>query len=295
MATTPGCTIEVIPSRLTYTSVPPRRAPGGGGALLPAPLPPDTPTAVYCALEEFCVYHPFFLDFGPCPLNHLYRFCRRLNELLAGARHVHLVSSTAVQRRANAVYLIAAHSLLYRGLSPAQALAPFRAMSPPLPPWHDASPQEDPFHLTTLDVLRGVERARACGLFSFATFDLEDYETYEAPENGDMNWLAEGRFLALAGPVDSASPAEEGYCMTTTEQLRPKLRHFGVTALVRLNRKYYNERRVVAAGVAHVDLYFEDGSNPPEAILQKFLRFCEATPGAIGVRECVVCVCVCVY
>jgi cell division cycle 14 len=282
------CAFEVIPKRLTYYTLLPRRASPEGALALP-PLPPSTPAHAYQALEEFCVYYPFFLDYGPCPLNRLYRFCMRLNELLAASpqRHVHLVSGTHVQRRANCVYLLAAHAVLYRGLGPAEALAPFRAMSPPLPPWHDASPQADPFHLTTLDVLRGVLRAQACGLFSFAAFDLQRFETYEQAENGDMNWLAEGRFLALAGPQDPAPgdpPVEEGYSVTTVEQLLPTLRLFGVTALVRLNRRYYNERKVLAAGVAHVDLYFEDGSNPPEAILQKFLRFCEATPGAIGVR-----------
>lgn len=36
--------------------------------------------------------------------------------------------------------------------------------------------------------------------------------------------------------------------------------------------------------MAHLDLYFLDGSNPPEPILQRFLRFAEETDGAIAVR-----------
>ena len=285
LGTSAGNVFEVVPGRLTYAIVLPRRV---AGALIYPPLPEDTATALYYPMEEFCLYYPFFLDYGPVPLNRLYRFCSKLQGLLATGRHVVLVSGSHAQRRANSTYLIAAHGLLFRGQSPAEALAPFRSMSPPLPPWHDASPQVDPFHLTTLDVLRGLERAKRCGFFSFQTFDLERFERFEAAENGDMNWLAEGRFLALAGPQDpqpGASPQDEGFTVSTVEQLLPTLKLFGVTALVRLNRKYYNERKVTAAGLAHMDLYFEDGSNPPEPILQKFLKFCESTPGAIGVRE----------
>ena len=281
--------VEVVPQQLSYVVMLPRRV---DGVQQYPPLPSDTAAACYSALEEFCVYYPFFLDMGPVSLCRLYRFCGHLNALLAAQprRHVYLVSGAHMQRRANSVYLIAAHGLLYRGLAAVEALAPFKGLSPPLAAWHDASPQADPFHLTTLDVLRGIARARASGFFSFSCFDLARFERYEAAENGDLNWLAEGRFLALAGPQDpqpGAPASEEGYSVTSVEQLLPVLKQFGVGALVRLNRKYYNERKVVAAGIAHADLYFEDGSNPPEHILQKFLKFCEGTQGAIGVRECV--------
>ena len=278
---------EVVEGKLFYVSVPPKRLPNG--TLVLAPLPSDTSADAYYAMEEFCVYYPFFLDFGPVALNRVYRFCQRLGDLLARRGRVTLVSGAHMQRRANSVFLLGAHGVLYRGLSPAAALAPFKGMSPALAPWHDASPQADPFHLSTLDVLRGLERAQACGFFSFKSFDLARFEHYEQVENGDMNWLADGRFLALAGPQcpqPGALPEEEGYNATTVEQLLPIFRELGITSIVRLNRKYYNEKKFTAAGVVHLDLYFEDGSNPPEALLQKFLRFCEATPGAIAVREC---------
>ena len=105
----------------------------------------------------------------------------------------------------------------------------------------------------------------------------------------EILFMTETKFLALAGPQcpqPGALPEEEGYNATTVEQLLPIFRELGITSIVRLNRKYYNEKKFTAAGVVHLDLYFEDGSNPPEALLQKFLRFCEATPGAIAVREC---------
>lgn len=38
------------------------------------------------------------------------------------------------------------------------------------------------------------------------------------------------------------------------------------------------------AGIKHVDLFYEDGGNPTEAILQSFLKLCENEGGAIAVH-----------
>ena len=49
-------------------------------------------------------------------------------------------------------------------------------------------------------------------------------------------------------------------------------------------RRYYDERHFTKAGIQHADLYFLDGSNPPEPVLREFLRVCEEAPGAIAVH-----------
>ena len=45
----------------------------------------------------------------------------------------------------------------------------------------------------------------------------------------------------------------------------PYFKAKGVTTVVRLNKKYYNEKRFTHAGIAHHDMYYLDGSNPPGA------------------------------
>jgi cell division cycle 14 len=57
-----------------------------------------------------------------------------------------------------------------------------------------------------------------------------------------------------------------------------------VTLVVRLNKKYYDAKRFTNHGINHIDLYFIDGSNPPDHILNKFLQVCEETRGAIAVH-----------
>ena len=52
-----------------------------------------------------------------------------------------------------------------------------------------------------------------------------------------------------------------------------------VAALVRLNNKIYERKRFVDAGIEHVELYFPDGTTPPDSILKKFLELCESRQG----------------
>ena len=235
-------------------------------------------------LDEDINSWPVFLDFGPVSLGCLYRFCQimsaKLTDKALASKRIYFYCGPHMHKRANAAYLMAAYSVLYLHKTPEEAWKPFTALSPPLAPWHDASPTIDSFHLTTLDVLRGIAKARDCHFFTFENFNVEEYEHYEKVENGDMNWIVDGRFLAFAGPHDARACTPEGYVTTAVDDLVPHFKRKGVAAVVRLNKKYYNEKRFKDAAIAHHDMYYLDGSNPPEPILQRFLAVCEATTGA---------------
>ena len=137
---------------------------------------------------------------------------------------------------------------------------------------------------------RGVHRALRCGFFNFDTFDPDEYEYFEKVENGDLNWLAEGKFLAFAGPHDTKT-SYEGYQTLTPEDYIPYYQKKNVGLVVRLNRKYYDERKFTRKGIRHLDMYYLDGSVPPEAILQKFIKVCEEAERA-GEAIAVHCKCV---
>ena len=228
-------------------------------------------------------YWPFFLDYGPLSAGNLYRFCTVLGDRLRDPAHagkrVYVFSGPHMHKRHNAAYMLGAFAVLYLKWSPEDAWRPFESLSPPLASWHDASPTMDTFHLSTLDVLRGIAKAREHRFFDFAAFQLDEYEHYEKVEHGDLNWIVDGRFLAFAGPHDYRATTPEGYVSTAVDDLLPYFEKRGVKAVVRLNKKYYNEKRFVARGMRHHDMYYLDGSNPPDHILAQFLSVCEGTPG----------------
>ena len=48
----------------------------------------------------------------------------------------------------------------------------------------------------------------------------------------------------------------------------------GVTCVVRLNEPLYSTLSFTARGIAHRDLFFEDGTAPSLHIVAQFLRLC---------------------
>ena len=50
----------------------------------------------------------------------------------------------------------------------------------------------------------------------------------------------------------------------------PIFKNLGVTMVIRLNKKAYEASRFTKNGIKHVDLYFLDGSCPPDVTLVTF-------------------------
>jgi cell division cycle 14 len=273
---------EVIPGRLYLVACDEQHA----GA------PPGVPPRALCYwLDHDLVYEPFCADFGPCNLAHTWRFCARVNALLAQAeaagRPAYLLVGPHPHRRANAAALVGVHSVLFLGKRAEEAYAPLRALEP-FAPFRDASSGPATHALAVADVVRGAARARDVGFMRWAEpgaggFDLEEYEHYEQVENGDLNWIVPGKLLAFAGP--SATARHYGGWRTfTPEDYVPYFRSRGVTRAVRLNKRMYEASRFTAHGVAHTDMYFPDGTCPPEPILYRFLEIAEREPGALAVH-----------
>lgn len=103
-------------------------------------------------------------------------------------------------------------------------------------------------------------------------------------ENGDLNWYVDGRFLAFAGPHAEKHASPGGYYSLRPEDYVPYFKKRNVTLVVRLNKSSYEGRKFSSQGIEHMELYFVDGSNPPEHILSRFITKCEETAGAVAVH-----------
>lgn len=169
-------------------------------------------------------------------------------------------------------------------MSPEEAYRPFRGVQPGFTPFHDATPITCTYNCTVYDCLLGLAKALHYNFFNFDTFDVEEYEHFEQVENGDLNWHVEGKWLAFAGPHENSEVTADGYKTLTPDDYGPYFQKKGVTLVVRLNKKYYDERKFLKYGIRVLDLYYLDGSNPPPNILARFLREVEANPGGVAVH-----------
>ncbi|GLD93372.1 hypothetical protein PINS_up001964 [Pythium insidiosum] len=241
---------------------------------------------VFYCIDDKLTYHNFFLDFGPHNLGCTFQFCLVMNKMLASARlehkRIHFYSAPDPQLRANAVCLLTCWGVLFQGMTPDKAFAPFAQLH--FPSFHDASPTTtSTFRLSILDCLNGLHRAVARRFLEPTRFNLQEYHHYEQVEHGDLTWVSP-KFVAFAGPQSEYALSPDGYVTLTPEHYVPYFMKRNVTLVVRLNENLYDARRFTSAGIAHLDLFYPDGANPSAALLDEFLRTCEATPGAVAVH-----------
>jgi len=78
--------------------------------------------------------------------------------------------------------------------------------------------------------------------YDYKTFNVKEYEFYEKVDNGDMNWIVPGKFMAFSSPYES-NVDEEGYKQFTPEDYCKIFKNFGITTVIWLNQKTY-EREV---------------------------------------------------
>jgi cell division cycle 14 len=187
-----------------------------------------------------------------------------------------------------------------------QRRAPWEAFHPiaelEFMPFRDAGRGPSDFSLNIQDCLWGVWKAMQNGLCDMNEFSVEDYEYYEKVENGDWNWITPN-FIAFASPVDSnwirkekeakenqktpvtlsrtgsvTSAISTGSNLALQRKLPTPflncLDYFekrNIKLVVRLNTQLYDRSVFLDRGIDHMELYFDDGTNPTDDIVRTFI------------------------
>lgn len=270
----------IVPGRFAWCCFPQK--------VLDATPEPELAGARLFCIDQTLVYEQFFADFGPLNLACLVKYCRMTAALLkeCAERKVVLVHycSDHRHRRTNAALLACAFAVVVLRRTVRQAYAPFLDVTPVLHPYRDAGFGVCTYQMHALDALRGVAKAQALGHFDYASFDVAEYEKMERLENGDCAWLVPRKFIAFSSPLARRREIAPGVYTFSAEDYVPLFQRLGVTCIIRFNKKLYDKRKFTQAGIRHVELFYEDGSNPSEQIMQRFIQICENEPGAIAVH-----------
>ena len=198
-----------------------------------------------------------------------------------------------------------------------QRRAPWEAFHPvaelEFMPFRDAGRGPSDFNLNLQDCLWGVWKAMQHGLCDMNEFSIEDYEYYEKVENGDWNWITPN-FIAFASPVDTnwikrqkegkafSSDLGPSSLITTSQDLAFErklptpflncLDYFekrNIKLVVRLNTELYDRNTFLDRGIDHMELYFDDGTNPTDEIVRTFIDVADRiveSGGVIAVHVC---------
>ena len=252
--------IEIIEQRLYFVS---------------SPKPPTSQVdAYFFSIDQDLVYDPFNNDFGPLHLAHVHKFVRELVRLLSDPNYkdkkLYHYCSNKCDKQANAAFLMGCFMIIVLKISATEAWQAFAPYHNDFLPYRDASYALHCSYPCTIEhCLLGLEYAIKLGWYDFRKFDNKEYEYYEKVENGDLNWIIPGKFIAFMGPLDNVSRFERRG--NTPEDYLQVFKHFNVTRVIRLNEAKYDRNKFLKAGIAHSDLYFLDGSTPPEHIVEEFL------------------------
>ena len=94
---------------------------------------------------------------------------------------------------------------------------------------------------------------------------------YFIKKNGNIINMVPDKFIAFMGPLDNINKFDRRG--NTPEDYLQVFKHFNVTRVIRLNEAKYDRQKFVNSGIDHTDLYFLDGSTPPDKIVDEFEKF----------------------
>ncbi|KAH7291860.1 hypothetical protein KP509_29G038800 [Ceratopteris richardii] len=256
-----------------------------GYSQIHVPLQRDSTSCGWRVIAN-AVYEPFYADFGPLNFACTYHFCMKLTSLLEeGGQQGHCVcfcSSSEPKKKPNAAVLLGAYLVLCEGWDAETAYNPLSEFEPFLP-FRDPTCGISTYHLSVLDCIRALSKGKRIGWIDLHTFNVKEYEYFEQVENGDLTWIVPNKIVAFSGP--SARRIELcGYRTLVPEDYVSYFKQSKITTIIRLNKRLYDKRRFTDHGLAHHDLYFPDGSCPPERIVQRFLEIVDDCTGAVAVH-----------
>jgi cell division cycle 14 len=267
----PEPVIDIIPNRFVFSI---------------ARVPPETTPTAFCFTidgDSTFDYEPFFSDFGPLSILQIHCFVvLSLNHISEHEQLVHFYSTNTPASVANAILLAASFRLVYLGLAANVALQPFLHLLPRLKPYRDASSFPASFDLPVASCIHALERAAKLGWYNPNTFDPPLWAELETVDHGDMNWLIPEKLLAFASPY--STNLVQGFQVCTPPDIVPIFKDLGIDTVIRLNNKTYDEELFKKEGFTHIELYFPDGTCPPDGILAQFLDIIEG--GAVVAVHC---------
>ena len=86
--------------------------------------------------------------------------------------------------------------------------------------------------------------------------------------------------MAFSGPLN----VTDRYGSFTPDDYVPIFKKMGVSLVVRLNKPQYEKAKFTKQGIKHLDLFFIDGTAPPDEIVPQFLTAAENEKGAIAIH-----------
>jgi cell division cycle 14 len=248
----------------------------------------------FSLIDNIPDFPAFENDVRTINLGHVYDMCKALHARVQGSGgKISLVTSSEIGMFTNSVLIMGAYMIMQ---CKTDLLATLKCIAREISK-NKAIFQSNPeFQLRFKELLFGIMRAKMNGWVDFGPngFDADEYKHLSSPLNGDLHEVVPGKLVLMQGPRDL--PGEMTWQDTkhadgctyrdfSAAYYADILTQLNVQAVVRCSVPTYDRAGFEAAGIAVVDLCWEDGAPPPIDVVAKFLAVAESIPGAIAVHS----------
>jgi cell division cycle 14 len=254
-------------------------------------------------------YEPFCDDFGPMDISSVANFIDLLDHKLSEHPECKIVYciDSGPRTLSNGIFLLGSYLIIKHDMDPDEVWELFDSLElSMIEPFRDATFAPSDFDLELIDCWRALKRGRGLGWIlpaiegsrKWGMIDMDEYEHYESPENGDMVEVVPGQFVAFKGPIGlNRQESRTGLGHARNMRERDGVREFdpsfyvdiflslNVTTVLRLNSPCYDPAPFLAAGMEHFDLEFDDCTAPSSHIVAAFFNIVDNSPGGVGDRE----------
>lgn len=174
----------------------------------------------------------------------VHRYVRELSRLLKDTKYltekIYHYTQEKPDKMVNSAFLMGCFMIIVLKYSAEQAHAMFGEYIPYFKAYRDASKGDCNYPCTLLQCLQGLEYAVAFEWYHPASFNVKEYEKYERVENGDLNWIIPGKFVAHMGPIEK--PDAQQRCGHHPEKYVKIFKEMGVNLVIRLNEAKYDKK-----------------------------------------------------
>ena len=237
--------------------------------------------------------------FGVPNLGVIFEFCEAVERRLNSTdNQLALLISHERNQCSNSIFLLGAYiiMLLEKDLEPTiLSLEPILSNS--FHAWN-ISDHKTSNPLCLRGCLGALHRAKRIGWINFGQgpnrFDIDEYRQLGSLLNADLHEVIPGKLIMMRGPRDLPGGAIWRDLLTDNGRLGSRdfspahyvdiLAQMDVQAVVRCSAPAYDQKCFEKAGIAVVDLCYEDDAPPPIDVVSKFLTVVELLPRAVAVH-----------
>ena len=248
--------------------------------------------------DKIAKYQILCDDFGPMNMACIVRFTEYVDKETVSFPDKKLVLCVETGKRhlTNAIFLLGAYMILKQRKAPGEVSDSFCWLEAELiESYRDATYSEADFRLHLVDCWRGLAKGIQQGWVRFARkgymwgqIDIDEFEHYANPSNGDLQEVVPGKLVAFKSPVDLGGAdyldAADGVRDFSPAFYADILNGMGVSTVVRLSAPRYDGAAFASKGFEFHSLEFADRACPPDAAVLAFFDAVDAAPDAVAVH-----------